>query len=154
VGLSFGEILVLAILALVVIGPKDLPKLLRTAGRIIGQAKRAVADVRRDTGLDEVLRGDFQDLERLADHIESVDPYRDVPKLAQDSEAAALAALHEHEYPSIGADAQGLLPDDAQVYLDAQNDATPPETPASGKSVKSEEAVASSSGPSEERATP
>ena len=88
-GLSFGEILVLAILALVVIGPKDLPKLLRTAGRIIGKAKRAVADVRRDTGLDEVLRGDFQDLERLADHIESVDPYRDVPKLAQGNEAAA-----------------------------------------------------------------
>ena len=121
-GLSFGEILVLAILALVVIGPKDLPKLLRTAGRMIGQAKRAVADVRRDTGLDDVLRGDFQDLERLADHIESVDPYRGAPKLPADNEAEALLALHEHEYPAIGADGQGLLPDDAAVYLDAKND--------------------------------
>jgi sec-independent protein translocase protein TatB len=126
VGLSFGEILVLAILGLVVIGPKDLPKLLRMAGRLIGQAKRAVADVRRDTGLDEVLRGDFQDLERLADHIESVDPYRGEPKLTTDNEAAALRALHEHEYPAIGADAQGLLPDDAPVYLDAKNDASAP----------------------------
>ena len=64
-GLSFGEMVVLAVIALVVIGPKDLPKLLRAAGRMIGQARRAISDVKRETGLDEVLRGDFRDLERL-----------------------------------------------------------------------------------------
>ncbi|GAC1351373.1 MAG: hypothetical protein NVSMB1_03760 [Polyangiales bacterium] len=121
-GLSFGEILVLAILALVVIGPKDLPRLLRTAGRLIGQAKQAVADVRRETGLDDVLRGDFKDLERLADHIESLEPYKgDTPLLDAAHKAAEIAAFREREYPRYGADAHGLLPDDAHVYSDASD---------------------------------
>ena len=117
-GLSFGEIVVLAVVALVVIGPKDLPRLLRAAGRMIGQAKRAISDVKRETGLDDVLRGDFQDLERLADHIEDLRPYRgDEPdKRLGTAEADAFRA---REYPTIGADAGGLLPEDADVYADA-----------------------------------
>jgi sec-independent protein translocase protein TatB len=130
VGLSFGEIFVLAVLALVVIGPKDLPQLLRGAGRLIGQAKRALSDVRRETGLDEVLRGDFRDLERLADHIESLEPYRGVDAAA--AELKQLAALSAREYPPLGTDAPGLLPDDAAVYLDLPAHSVPaPKTEAS-----------------------
>ena len=118
-GLSFGEIVVLAVVALVVIGPKDLPRLLRSAGRMIGQAKRAISDVKRETGLDEVLRGDFQDLERLADHIEDLRPYRgdavDKRLAVGDDEA-----FRAREYPQIGADSTGLLPEDADVYVDAE----------------------------------
>jgi sec-independent protein translocase protein TatB len=115
VGFSFGELVVLAVIALIVVGPKDLPKILRTAGRTIGSIRRLVSDVRRETGLDEVLRGDFQDLERLADHIERLD----VPKRpeALDSEED-LGARREREYPRIGADAYGMLPEDAPVYGD------------------------------------
>ena len=117
-GLSFGEIVVLAVIALVVIGPKDLPKLLRAAGRMIGQARRAISDVKRETGLDEVLRGDFRDLERLADHIEELGPYRgDAPaKLTPKGEAPGYRA---REYPPIGADSALLLPEDSDVYVDA-----------------------------------
>jgi sec-independent protein translocase protein TatB len=118
-GLSFGEIVVLAVIALVVIGPKDLPRLLRSAGRMIGQAKRAISDVKRETGLDEVLRGDFQDLERLADHIEDLGPYRgdDAQKRLG---VAEIDAFRAREYPLIGADSAGLLPEDSDVYADAQ----------------------------------
>jgi sec-independent protein translocase protein TatB len=117
-GLSFGEIVVLAVVALVVIGPKDLPRLLRSAGRMIGQAKRAISDVKRETGLDEVLRGDFRDLERLADHIEDLGPYRgDEEKRLVQGDAEAFRA---REYPVIGADSTGLLPEDSDVYVDAQ----------------------------------
>ena len=118
-GLSFGEIVVLAVIALVVIGPKDLPRLLRSAGRMIGQAKRAISDVKRETGLDEVLRGDFQDLERLADHIEDMGPYRgDEPDKRLGT--GIVDAFREREYPPIGADSNGLLPEDSDVYVDAQ----------------------------------
>lgn len=118
-GLSFGEIVVLAVVALVVIGPKDLPRLLRSAGRLIGQAKRAISDVKRETGLGDVLRGDFQDLERLADHIEDLGPYRgdEVDKRLGTGEADAFRA---REYPPIGADSTGLLPEDSDVYVDSQ----------------------------------
>ncbi len=37
--LGFAEILVIAMLALIVVGPKDLPKMMRTAGRFIGKIK-------------------------------------------------------------------------------------------------------------------
>lgn len=120
--MSFGEILVIALLAVVVVGPKDLPRVLRLAGRFLGQAKRALADVRRETGLDEVLRGDFQDLERLADHIERLDAYKgDQPEqlgLPHLDEAEA-RARREREYPAMGCDAPGLLPEDAMVYADS-----------------------------------
>lgn len=117
-GFSFGELVVLALVALIVIGPKDLPKMLRAAGRTIGSLKRLVSDVRRETGLDEVLRGDFQDLERLADHIERLDdgkPEESAEKLSLPN-VEDEKARREREYPRIGADSYALLPEDAPVY--------------------------------------
>lgn len=116
-GFSFGELVVLALVALIVIGPKDLPKLLRTAGRTIGSIKRLMTDVRRETGLDEVLRGDFQDLERLADHIERMDYGKPgQPEQLSLPNVEVDRIRREREYPVIGADAQGLLPEDSFVY--------------------------------------
>jgi len=106
---------VLATIALVVVGPKDLPKILRAAGRAVGQARRFVTDVRRETGLDEVLRGDFRDLERLADHIEGLENVR--PKVIEHP-VVDMRALREREYPAVGADAFGLLPETSLVYPD------------------------------------
>jgi len=37
--LGFAEMLVIAVLALIVVGPKDLPKMMRTAGRFVGRIK-------------------------------------------------------------------------------------------------------------------
>jgi sec-independent protein translocase protein TatB len=116
VGFSFGELVVLAILALIVVGPKDLPKILRTAGRTIGQIKRVVSDVRRETGLEEVLRGDFKDLERLADHIERMDDDKPEPAQLELPNIEDERARREREYPRIGADAYGMLAEDAPVY--------------------------------------
>jgi sec-independent protein translocase protein TatB len=43
-GIGFFEIVVVAIVALVVVGPKDLPHLMRAAGRIVAQAKRMASE--------------------------------------------------------------------------------------------------------------
>jgi sec-independent protein translocase protein TatB len=58
---SWSEIFVIALVALVVIGPKDLPKVLRTIGQWVGKAKRVsyefklhVDDMVRESELDEV----------------------------------------------------------------------------------------------------
>jgi sec-independent protein translocase protein TatB len=134
VGFSFGELVVLAILALIVIGPKDLPRLLRTAGRTIGTIKRTIAEVRKETGLDDVLRGDFEDLARLADHIERLDaaPAKGPQQLSLPN-IEDLRARREREYPRLGADAMGLLPEDSQVYADGGADPyVPPRAPPEG----------------------
>src|SRR5690349_15312145 len=55
-GLSFGELVVLIIVAVVVIGPRDLPKVLRKLGQWAGKMRRMAADLRTQSGIDEVLR--------------------------------------------------------------------------------------------------
>lgn len=61
--------LVIAVVAIVVIGPKDLPKALRTVGQWLGAARRvardfkdSVDDMVRDSELDELRR----DTERMS----------------------------------------------------------------------------------------
>ena len=46
--ISFTEILVIAVVALVVIGPERLPKVARTLGHLFGRAQRYVNDVKND----------------------------------------------------------------------------------------------------------
>jgi sec-independent protein translocase protein TatB len=46
--IGFSEMLVIAIVALIVIGPQRLPKAARTLGNLFGRMQRYVADVRAD----------------------------------------------------------------------------------------------------------
>ncbi|HML42661.1 MULTISPECIES: Sec-independent protein translocase protein TatB [Hyphomicrobium] len=70
--IGWSEILIVALVALVVVGPKDLPVLLRTIGRYAGMAKRTVASLReqidatvREADLD-LVRKEMQALENAA----------------------------------------------------------------------------------------
>ncbi|WP_199052157.1 Sec-independent protein translocase protein TatB [Aquitalea sp. ASV15] len=65
--ISFGEILLIGIVALVVLGPERLPTVARTLGALVARAQRFVASVKADihqqanlSGLDG-LRNDIQD---------------------------------------------------------------------------------------------
>lgn len=58
------ELLVIAIIAIIVVGPKDLPGMLRNFGRFVGKMRSMARDFQnqfeqaaRDSGLDEVRRG-------------------------------------------------------------------------------------------------
>jgi sec-independent protein translocase protein TatB len=57
-GLGWTEMLVIGVVALIVIGPKDLPVVMSRVGKIVGQIRRMGADFQREinktTGLDEV----------------------------------------------------------------------------------------------------
>lgn len=46
--LSFFELMVIGVVALIVVGPERLPKVARTAGHLIGRAQRFVASVKSD----------------------------------------------------------------------------------------------------------
>jgi sec-independent protein translocase protein TatB len=45
--IGFSEIMVIAVVALVVLGPENLPKTARTLGHLFGRLQRYVADVKR-----------------------------------------------------------------------------------------------------------
>jgi len=73
--LGFGEIVVLALLAIIVVGPKDLPKLMRTIGQIMGRI-RAMGQEFKDAfndmdAEDEIgaMRREIEELKRLG-HID------------------------------------------------------------------------------------
>ena len=57
-GLSFGELVMLLLVAVVVLGPKEMPRYLRKAGQLAGQLRRMAYDMRTKSGIDEVLRSD------------------------------------------------------------------------------------------------
>lgn len=58
-----GELLVIIIVAVVVIGPKDLPLAMRTAGRWIGKMRRMSAHFR--SGIDTMVReAELEDMEK------------------------------------------------------------------------------------------
>ena len=67
---GFSELVVIAIVALVVIGPERLPKVARTAGHLLGRLQRYVNDVKSDINremqLDELkkLQADVQESAR------------------------------------------------------------------------------------------
>ncbi|MCL2450710.1 MAG: hypothetical protein FWD17_17325 [Polyangiaceae bacterium] len=57
-GLSFGELLMVLLVAMVVLGPKELPKYLRKAGQFAGRIQRLALEMRAKSGIDEVLRSE------------------------------------------------------------------------------------------------
>jgi sec-independent protein translocase protein TatB len=63
---GFSEMVIVAIVALVVIGPEKLPKVARTLGHLVGRLQRYVndvkADINREMELDELrkLKDEFQ----------------------------------------------------------------------------------------------
>ena len=70
-GLGFGELCVIIIVALVVIGPRDLPKVMRKAGQWAGKLRRMAADARQQSGIDDILKdsslgADLHEIRKLA----------------------------------------------------------------------------------------
>lgn len=62
--LSFMELLVVAVVALLVVGPQKLPEVARTAGRWIGAARRMVDEVKREVNAH---------IEEMDAHVKDVD---------------------------------------------------------------------------------
>jgi sec-independent protein translocase protein TatB len=70
-GMSFGELCVVLLVAVVVFGPRELPRYLRKAGQLAGRLRRLAYEMREKSGIDEVLRvegidQDIAELRRLA----------------------------------------------------------------------------------------
>jgi sec-independent protein translocase protein TatB len=58
-GLSWIEMMIIGLVAIIVVGPKDLPQLLRTVGQWFGQMKRMARDFQRQ--LDHAVRDEELD---------------------------------------------------------------------------------------------
>ncbi len=62
-GIDSAELLIIAVVALVVIGPKDLPRVMRTIGQFIGRARGMARHFR--SGIDTMIReAELEDMEK------------------------------------------------------------------------------------------
>ncbi|MDI1445218.1 Sec-independent protein translocase protein TatB [Polyangium sp. 6x1] len=142
-GLSFGEMVVVVLVAIVVVGPRHLPSMMRTAGQWVTRIRRMSTDIRAQSGIDQLLREEGIDrsiqeiralsnvnvldgLERLAVPT-AAKAATTAPVVAAATVATAAASapapgeepvviLREREYPLVGCDAYDALPDDAAPY--------------------------------------
>lgn len=132
-GFSFSELVVVVVVALVVMGPKDLPKMLRRLGQWAGKIRRAAADLRAQSGIDDALRS-----EGLADDINEIrklargelDAVQRAAQIEADASTKSSTPREDYtrgddfyvvrnrEYPRDGADAYEALPDNAIVYAE------------------------------------
>jgi sec-independent protein translocase protein TatB len=128
-GFSLSELLVAIIVALVALGPKDLPRVLRKLGQWAGKIRRAASDLRAQSGIDDVLRSegladDIAEIRKLArgelDHVQRAVRGDETPRPAPalPSYRDDFYVVRDREYPRDGADASGALPDNAIVYAE------------------------------------
>jgi len=115
--LSWTELLVVAVVAIIIVGPKDLPRALRSVGRWTGKAKRMARDFRRQ--FDEALReAELDTIKKEVESVGKIDPVADMRKevreiesglkvedagpdeLPEDPEMAELAADSSTEEPA------------------------------------------------------
>lgn len=69
-GLGFGEIVVLLIVGIIVVGPRNLPTLMRSAGQWISKLRRMSHELRNQSGIDDLIRQ--EGLEREIQEIRSL----------------------------------------------------------------------------------
>jgi sec-independent protein translocase protein TatB len=116
--IGFSELLVIAIVALIVIGPRQLPRVARTLGHLFGRMQRYVndvkADISREMELDE-LRKMQSSMEDAARSFQSsvnkgvTETETELNKLAQEAQSAA-DPYTEAAPPKQDPEAQPALP--------------------------------------------
>ena len=94
---AFSELVVIAIVALVVIGPEKLPKVARTLGLLLGRLRRYVANVKSD--IEREMQ--FEDLQKLQQEIkQDVDGVQASAREVENSIGGALKQTKKLKTPS------------------------------------------------------
>lgn len=104
---SFGELALIGLVALVVLGPERLPKVARTAGHLLGRLQRYVSDVKADINREMQL----EELKKLQSQMQ---------QSAQDMQS------------SVSSEMRALEETLAQTAQDAQAIVIPPEEAGAG----------------------
>ena len=127
-GVSFSEIVLIAVVALIVVGPRRLPEILGTLGKWLARLRRMTTEVRRQTGIDEILReegisGGISELRSImrGDHLSTYNRLGPAASTATPalSPSAPVDAYGEavdydqlRERPVEGPDSYGAIPED------------------------------------------
>ena len=105
------ELLVVVIVAIIVIGPKDMPQALRVAGRWVGKLRRMSAQFR--SGFDAMVReAELEDMEKQWKE-RNAQIMAQSPDEAMEPKAAQGAPAADHIGDAPDGEPQNLLPDNS-----------------------------------------
>lgn len=76
---GFSELLLILLVAFVIVGPKDLPKVARSMARGIRQLRQLFAEFKEESGLEETLQ-------ELKQEVEGVDPTATLRAVREETE--------------------------------------------------------------------
>lgn len=115
---GWSEMLVIAVVLIVVVGPKDLPRMLRTFGKTTSRMRQMAGEFRKQ--FDEALKeAELDDVKTLASDVNKLNPASDIKKAlnpiekaAQDVRAGFDAAMKPQAKPDTSAEpaAPGAIP--------------------------------------------
>ena len=98
--IAFSELILIALVALVVIGPERLPRVARTAGHLLGRLQRYVSDVKTDINREIQL----EELKKMQQQVE--DSARDLESSVTQEFSSMESTLNQ----SLQAESAGLVP--------------------------------------------
>jgi len=94
---AFSELVVIAIVALIVIGPEKLPKVVRMLGLLVGRLQRYVANMKSD--IEREMQ--FEDLQKLQQEIkQGVEEVQASVREVENSIGGTLTQAKKQETPS------------------------------------------------------
>jgi sec-independent protein translocase protein TatB len=124
--IGYSELLVVAIVALIVIGPKDLPRVMRTVGQWMGRARGMARHFRsgidtmiRESELEEMEQKWREENERIMREHPAAASWDDPPALAAPDAADGNAAPVDDAEPAGAPPAAGPGAADVMMPLDA-----------------------------------
>ena len=114
--ISWTELLVIAVVAIIVVGPKDLPRALRAVGRFAGKAKRMARDFQNQ--FNEALReAEIDTIRKEVESVGKIDPMADMRKEVRDIEAGLKTGLNPSQpaKPAVDTEMKELTEDKGMI---------------------------------------
>ena len=120
--IAFSELILIALVALVVIGPERLPRVARTAGHLLGRLQRYVSDVKTDINREIQL----EELKKMQQQVE------DSARSLESSVTQEFTSMENTLNQSLQAESAGLVPapeEEATPFVEPPEE-VPAEAPA------------------------
>lgn len=140
-GIGMPEIAVLLLLALIVVGPAELPKMMRTIGRFVNQARSMAKDFQRS--FDEMGReSELADLRKEIENLKNTNPANEITEELRKAKeelrhAEAVGAKEKAMKPPADPSGKPVGKPDAKFIEDDGNTIAPPrEKPKPAQPIK------------------
>ena len=81
--IGWSELLILAVVAILVVGPRDLPRMMRAVGKYAGKMRRTANEFKAQFD-DAIRESELDDLRKELEEVREVNPIRDIQKSLTD----------------------------------------------------------------------